>query len=159
MDSDKIKFQIINVLEKTKIFLVEKVFNNQNKKLVLEFLNDVKKSFINVVVGTKLPDKKGWGSFILHQVIINGAGWTAGILASDLVGSYFKTKSAKNLWGLKGRHDGKTMITKEEFEMYSWWASYAFGLIILILVRHFLIQTIEEYKKLRSNKEQSTSNN
>jgi len=159
MSAKDVKEKAIKLLAGTVEICKTKIFTNSNKKNSINFFMDLKTSLFNVVLGTKLPDRKDWGSFVFHQIIINGSGWTAGVLASDLVGSYFKTKSAKNLWGLKGRHDGKTMISKDDFEMYSWWASYIFGLIILILVRHIVIQTIEEFKKIRTNKEQNLSNN
>lgn len=135
-------------------FVQTKVFTIERRDKVFEFVFDLKDSLIMVIKGIKPPDKKGWRDFLLYQLIATTAGWTAATLASDLVGSNFKFKSVQNLWGLKGKNDGRTLVNKEEYELYDWWARFLIGLIIMIVVRYLVMQTINEFEKIRANKRQ-----
>lgn len=135
-----------------KAYLAANVFTRQNGQNIKQFFIDVKDCLIKVIFGTTLPQKKDLFNFLLTQVIVNACGWTAGMLAGDMVNAYFKTPSAKNLWGIAGKRDGKTMVTKEEFQQYNWWARYLVGLVILLVVRYLVFSTIEEYKKLKEER-------
>ena len=158
---DKIKIKIKEYLLITVSFLKTKVFTKRNRKIISEFFCDFRVSIVNVMKGIKLPTKKGWRDFILKRLITTGTGWWVSVMATDLISNNFKYKNIKNRWGLKGRRDGKTMITLEEFEMYSWWAKFLIGLIVLITVRYIIMQTIKEYDKIRENKnaKENTSTN
>ena len=150
--SNQFKESTKRVAHKVKQQLNEKVLTDQNKASFLEVLNDIKQSLINVVKGLfniKIPDQKKWKFMVLEEVIATGAGWTAGVIASDWVSSNFKFKNIKNGFGVFGKKDGKTMISKDDYEIFDWIASYFIGLVMIIIVRYFVIQLIEEYGKVR----------
>ncbi|WP_139263237.1 hypothetical protein [Flammeovirga pacifica] len=97
----------------------------------------------------KNPSKKDWKILIIEEIIATGTGWTAGIFASDWVSSNYKFKSSKNLWGLTGRRDGREMLSREDYELYDWWASYLIGLIMMFIVRYLVLQLMHEFEKVR----------
>lgn len=139
-------------ISSVKTFVEKHILNKSVKANIIQIVKDLKQSLINLIKGIKLPNRKGWRTFFIHHLLATIAGFTAATLATDLVGNYFKYKSAENLWGLKGRKDGKTMITQDDFEVYTWWTKFIIGLIFMIVVRYFVMQMINEYEKIKEQR-------
>lgn len=114
--------------------------------IIKQFFGDLKQSFINVIKGLRPPAKSNYIVLILQQMIGFGSGWAAGIIASNWIDSRYKYKSVKNLWGLKGRRDGRTVLSREEFENYAYWTKLVVGLVILICVRYLVLNMFAQYQ-------------
>jgi hypothetical protein len=116
-----------------------------------EWLRDLALAFRRVVDNTSRPTKQELHAFVRNELVANSVGWTAGLLGVGLVDSFMETRGLTNLWGLLSPRN-KAIVSAETYAAVSWFASYATGLFILIVVRHFLLRTLQEYRAVRADK-------
>jgi hypothetical protein len=101
-----------------------------------------------LVLSTRLPSGQGLRDFVTHQILINSVAWTAGIAASGLVTRFFEVRGFRNLWGLTTPGSRK-LVCANDYQLIMMAASFCSGLLMMILIRHFLLRWVEEVRSLR----------
>lgn len=110
-------------------------------------VSDLLESCGRVARKARLPTRSGFLGFFGDQVLVNGMGWTAGVLAAELVRRFFDVRGFRNLWGLAAH--GRTLVSADEYQLITTLVSYSAGLVMLILVRHLVLRWITEFYGLR----------
>lgn len=111
-------------------------------------LADLLECWGRVLRKTRMPSREGVVAFLGNQVLVNTVAWTAGVLAAALVRSFFEVKGVRNLWGLTAsRH--RSLVSADDYHLIMTLASYAAGLLMLILMRHLVLRLVAEFHALR----------
>ena len=114
-----------------------------------QVLSDLVASCARVVRKTRLSSPQGVLSFFGDQLLANAVAWTAGVMAADLVGTFFEARSIRNLWGLAAWGGHRTLVSADDYHMIVTLTSYTAGLIMLILMRHLILRLVTEFRDLR----------
>ena len=126
--------------------------SDSTRHAVGQTLADLFESGSRVARKTHMPTRSGVLEFFGNQVLINTVAWTAGLVAASLMKHFFEVKSLRNLWGLTAsRH--RTLVSPDDYQLIVTLASYSAGLVMLILVRHFILRSIAEFRSLRIERE------
>jgi len=96
--------------------------------------------------------KTGIGTIILKEFISNGIGWIAGLLAANLVSSFFVAKKFSNLWGLGTKFTDKTAVSAPTLNIIEWLTTAIIGYFVLLLVNKTLAKWL--LKSLETKEEE-----
>ncbi len=73
-------------------------------------------------------------SVFLGQEVLNlSIGYLAGLLASNLVTTFFVKRGLTNLWGLAS---GRDALKRDTYDWLMFIASYVIGLVVMIAVQY-----------------------
>jgi hypothetical protein len=70
------------------------------------------------------------------ELISNGIGWIAGLLAADLVSLFFIKKKWSNLWGAFSK---KNAVDADTYGALEWIVAALIGFAVLIIVNKILV--------------------
>ncbi|MFN0216239.1 MAG: hypothetical protein ACKVT2_18420 [Saprospiraceae bacterium] len=73
--------------------------------------------------------------FVSGEILNLSVGYLAGLTASKLVSNFFEKKRLGNLWGLTAK---KEVVSKGDYEWLMFGASYAIGLIVMLIVSYLI---------------------
>lgn len=128
------------------------VLTDANLQWARELAWDAVRSVIGVV--RVVPSVRGAVTLFGDEIVGTAVGWTAGLTGAALVSTLFEKKGIQNLWGLAGRRD-RMLVSRETYEWMSSITSFVVGLLVLIVVRHFVRSWLAEFNRVREAREQS----
>jgi hypothetical protein len=119
-----------------------------HRRVLAPALADIFESGTRVVRKARMPTRRGVLEFLGNQVLVSTVAWTAGLMAGRLVHSFFEVRSFRNLWGLASAN-GRALVSPDDYRAITALTSFFAGLVMLIVVRHFLLRLITEFRALR----------
>jgi hypothetical protein len=105
-----------------------------------------------VVRSTRLPTRKGMLGFFTYQLLTNSVAWTAGLIAASLVTRFFEVRGLRNLWGLTAS-GSRALVSAEDYQLIMTLTSFCAGLLMMMIVRHFILRWIDETRSLQVERE------
>jgi len=118
------------------------------QRAIRQAISDLFESCGRIARKTHMPTQKGMLGFFGNQVLINTVAWTAGVMAASLVENFFEARGFRNLWGLTASGN-RTLVSVDDYRVIITLASYSAGLVMLILMRHFILRLLTEFRSLR----------
>jgi len=94
--------------------------------------------------------------FFSYQLLTNSVAWTAGMIAAGLVTSFFEVRGLRNLWGLTAS-GSRALVSAEDYQLIMTLTSFCAGLLMMIIVRHFIFRWIDEIRSLQVERERGQS--
>lgn len=73
--------------------------------------------------------------YLLEEILSLGVGWMGGLLAVQLMISFFEKRGFGNLWGL---WSDKIVIEESSFDVFEWIMACIIGFIIMKLVNRVM---------------------
>lgn len=83
----------------------------------------------------KIPTKRELAQFALHELLKQGAGFLAGVLAYEWVSSYFRVKKWFQFWGFLSK---KKALDGDVFNIAIFVISFLIGLGALYIVNQLI---------------------
>lgn len=112
---------------------------------------DVAEGGLRVIGSIRLPTREGLVEFFTHQILVNVAGWMAGLVTAHVVTRLFEVRGFRNLWGLAGSGD-RTLVSADDYRLIMTITGFTIGLLTMLFVRHFLMRWISETRTLRAER-------
>ena len=88
----------------------------------------------------------------LGTLFTNAVGLGVGLWSASLVGSYYETRKASNLWGL---YTKKTIVTEDQLIMLEFGVKFVVILVVFTLVRHYLEELKTWFTSLEEARDES----
>jgi biotin transporter BioY len=83
----------------------------------------------------KIPTKRELAQFALHELLKQGAGFLAGLIAYEWVSSYFRVKKWFQFWGFLSK---KKALDGDVFNIAIFVISFLIGLVALYIVNQLI---------------------
>lgn len=92
--------------------------------------------------------KKFFENFVA-ELLANGIGWIAGLLAADIVSLFFVAKSWKNIWGVFSFK--REAVSQDAYGLLEWIIAAVIGYIVLVLVNNYVGEPLMRKFRNRDN--------